>query len=683
MRSVHAQIGRILDLDLPVLIEGETGTGKEVAAWLLHHRGPRRGRPFVTLNCAAMNEGLMESELFGHPRRTVSGRGPRQAGLLAAARSGTLFLDEVGELSSGAQCKLLRLVEGGEASSGNSRRARCTDVRIVAATGTSLEAAVEAGRFRRDLYYRLRVLTLRMPPLRDRREDIPILAERLLEDVCRRLAVPAHQLSREALTALAIPEWPGNVRQLLHELERAVVASDGLEIGVSHLSPEIQGLTGGLVPPATSSSPERGRHPGSSLAASDLAVDELLRRLAGLPGSHESPTRRTPISIPGYQLIERIAEGGMGEVWRAEQREPVRREVAIKLIRAGMNAQGVIGRFEAERQALALMDHPAIPKVLAAGATDAGRPYLVMEYVRGVSLDQHCDQERLPVRARLELFRQLCAGVQHAHRKAILHRDLKPANVLVAFTDGKPQAKIVDFGIAKALAQPLTEKALQTEVGRIVGTLEYMSPEQADLTPEDIDPRSDVYSLGVILYQLLSGFLPFSGAELRRAGPEELRRHLRDVDPPLPSARLLATTEEVKVIARKRGSEPRPLRRELEGDLDAIVMKALERNRVRRYESVAELSADVGRYLDHQPVIARRSHADSRFSRYLSRRRAAVAAGAGLLLLLLQVGFSADLGLKLRQASHVAGVGSGSSLPLASCSDFQRPGSAVPPPARR
>ena len=678
MRSVHARLGGALEIDLPVLIEGETGTGKALAAWLIHDRGPRRAGPFKTVSCAAMDESLLEAELFGPRRKRLHRSSRDRAGLLMAADSGTLFLDEVGELSSGAQRRLLRALESGEVMPSGAGSAGRTDARIIAATSASLGAAVEAGSFRRDLYYRLRVLTLRLPPLRDRREDIPLLAERLLDGVCRRLAVPTHHLSSEALTALAAADWPGNVRELIHELERAVVASDGLEIGLAHLSPELRGPPRHLEPPGRPGSrPARAEVPGASIPGSELssslpspsdaAIDDLLRKLAGLSGAREPPARPAENSLPGYRLIEKIAEGGMGEVWRAEQREPVRREVAVKLIKAGMDAGPVIARFGAERQALALMDHPAIPKVLAAGSTDEGRPYLVMEYVRGVSLDQHCDQEHLPLRARLELFRQVCAGVQHAHRKAVLHRDLKPANVLVTFADGKPQAKIVDFGIAKALAQPLTEEALQTECGQMVGTLEYMSPEQADLTQEDIDTRSDVYSLGVMLYQLLSGFLPFSGAELRRSSPEELRRHLRDVEPPPPSARLVAATEEVRAIARKRSCEPRQLRREIEGDLDAIVMKALEKNRLRRYESAAELSADVARYLDHQPVIARRQR--SRLSRFVVRHRAGVAGAVVLLLLLLQVGFSAGLALELRQVSHVTETVSGSDRPpVASCS---------------
>ena len=242
LRSVHAQIGRALDVPLPVLIEGETGTGKDLAAWLIHDRGPRRAGPYVTLNCAAMNESLLDLELFGHRRGAFSGADRDRPGLFVAARGGTLFLDEVGELSSNAQSKLLRAVESGEVLPVGAERVERTDARIIAASSTSLEDAVRAGSFRRDLYYRLRVLTLRLPPLRDCREDIPLLAGRLLEAVCCRLSVPPHRLSPEAMAAFVAAAWPGNVRQLIHELERAVVTSEGLEIELAHLSPELQAL---------------------------------------------------------------------------------------------------------------------------------------------------------------------------------------------------------------------------------------------------------------------------------------------------------------------------------------------------------------------------------------------------------------------------------------------------------
>jgi DNA-binding NtrC family response regulator len=669
MRSVHAQIGRALDVPFPVLIEGETGTGKALAAWLIHDRGPRRAGPYLPLNCTAMDESVLEPDSMGHRPGPFTGADRNGPGLFAAARGGTLFLDEVGELSSGAQCKLLRAIESDEVLPVGAGRAERADVRIIAATSASLEDAVRAGSFRRDLYYRLRVLALRLPPLRERREDIPLLADRLLEAICRRLTVPPHHLSREAVAALAAAEWPGNVRQLIHELEGAVVASEGLEIRLAHLSAELQALGNGLVQrartvrcsgcsnhlpasggPSSSTGP---RSPASPLAPGDAAVDALLRKLAGLSEAREPSPRSAAVSIRGYRLIEKIAEGGMGEVWRAEQREPVRREVAVKLIKVGMETRGVVARFEVERQALALMDHPAIARVLTGGSTDQGQPYLVMEYVRGVALDQHCDQARLSLRARIELFRQVCAGVQHAHQKAILHRDLKPANVLVMLAEGEARAKIVDFGVAKALAQPLTQMTLQTGLGQMVGTLAYMSPEQANLTQQDVDTRADVYSLGVMLYELLSGFLPFSSIELFRVSREELCRRIREADPPLPSARLVAATGEVMVIARKRSSAPWLLRREIAGDLDAIVMKAVEKDRNRRYGSAAELSADLGRYLERKPVLARRPGAGHWISRLVRRHRAGVAWAAGVLLV-LQLGFSASLALQLRRTTRTA-----------------------------
>ncbi|HYV65793.1 MAG TPA: serine/threonine-protein kinase, partial [Myxococcales bacterium] len=324
-----------------------------------------------------------------------------------------------------------------------------------------------------------------------------------------------------------------------------------------------------------------------------------------------------------YRLERRLGEGGMAEVWLAEQTTPVRRPVAVKLIKAGMDSQRVLARFEAERQTLALMVHPAIARVYDGGTTPEGRPYFVMEYVPGVPITEHCDRERLPLRPRLDLFVQVCEGVHHAHQKAIIHRDLKPSNVLVAVVDGRPLPKIIDFGIAKAIDQRLADRPLFTELGSLVGTPEYMSPEQADPAVEDIDTRADVYSLGAMLYELLSGQLPFASKDLRGSSLEELRRKIRDVDPPAPSARVGRTSQDGESAAQGRQTDADTLSRELRGDLDAIAMKALEKERSRRYGSPSELAADIGRYLRNEPVLARRAGAGYRLRKYVRRNRTA------------------------------------------------------------
>ena len=343
------------------------------------------------------------------------------------------------------------------------------------------------------------------------------------------------------------------------------------------------------------------------------------------------PQRR----IGPYRLVHVIGEGGMGEVWVADQLEPVKRRVALKVIKAGMDTKQVIARFEAERQALAMMNHPAIAKVLDAGATPEGRPYFVMEHVAGVSLTDHCDTHRLSTQDRLKLFIEVCEGVQHAHQKAIIHRDLKPSNILVSLGDGKAQPKIIDFGIAKATGQRLTDKTLATEIGSVIGTPEYMSPEQADLTGQDIDTRTDIYSLGVVLYQLLTGELPFGSDELRSSSYEELRRKLREVDPPRPSTKLATLREGAREAARRRDTDPGSLRKEIEGDLDAIVMKALEKDRGRRYGSASDLGADITRFLAHEPVVARPTGRLYRLGKYVQRHRLGVTFAATAVVLLV------------------------------------------------
>ena len=332
--------------------------------------------------------------------------------------------------------------------------------------------------------------------------------------------------------------------------------------------------------------------------------------------------------VPGFRILRRIGRGGMGEVWVAEQLAPIRRTVALKIIRPGMDSQEIVARFDSERQALAMMSHPAIAQVFEAGATAAGRPFFVMEYVPGVAITEHCDTHRLSIRERLELFEAVCEGVQHAHQKAIIHRDLKPSNVLVTVQDGRATPKIIDFGVAKATSQRLTEHTMQTQLGQVVGTLEYMSPEQAELTGQDIDTRTDIYALGVMLYELLTGELPFEPRALRSQSFDDLRRTIREVDPPRPSTRLGHSRADLERTAQHRRSDPASLPRQLRGDLDWITMKALEKDRTRRYGSASELAADIRRHLDDQPVIASPPGASYRLHKLLRRHRAAVATAA-------------------------------------------------------
>ena len=334
------------------------------------------------------------------------------------------------------------------------------------------------------------------------------------------------------------------------------------------------------------------------------------------------------IVIGPYHLLERIGQGGMGEVWLAEQKHPVRRRVALKLIKAGMNTREIVTRFESERQALALMDHPAIARVFDAGSTPQGMPYVVMEYVAGVPITEYCDKHRLAMSERLELFVQVCSGVQHAHQKAIIHRDLKPSNILVTQVDGKPVPKIIDFGVAKAISQRLTAETMFTHAGALIGTPEYMSPEQANSGGEDIDTRSDVYSLGVVLYELLVGALPLDLTEIRDQAFFELLRRIREEDAPRPSTKLRTSSEHSSVAARNRGTEPAELDKQLKGDLDSIALKALEKERSRRYSSPSDLAGDIERYLHNEPVLAVPPSLAYRSGKFIRRHRLAVAASA-------------------------------------------------------
>ena len=349
----------------------------------------------------------------------------------------------------------------------------------------------------------------------------------------------------------------------------------------------------------------------------------------GLEG--EGPGSR----IGPYKILQLIGEGGFGVVYMAEQEEPVRRKVALKIIKLGMDTKRVIARFEAERQALAMTDHPNIARVLDAGATETGRPYFVMELVRGVPLNQYCDKNHLTTRARVELFVQICRAIQHAHHKGIIHRDLKPSNVLVTLHDGTPVPKVIDFGIARATNRRLTEKTLFTEYRQIIGTPEYMSPEQAEMSGLDIDTRSDIYSLGVILYELLTGTTPLRPETIREAGWGRLIEVIREYEPPTPSTRLTTMGNEIEEIAKHRAAEPAALPRLVRGDLDWIVMKALEKDRTRRYATANELAEDVLRSLRQEPVLAGPPRIGYKLRKFVARHRVGVLAGTAVATALL------------------------------------------------
>jgi non-specific serine/threonine protein kinase/serine/threonine-protein kinase len=376
------------------------------------------------------------------------------------------------------------------------------------------------------------------------------------------------------------------------------------------------------------------------------------------PGDHATarPDEDVGTVIGPYRLVQRIGQGGMGDVWLAEQSEPIKRRVALKVIKQGMDTRTVVARFDAERQALALMDHPCIARVLDAGATDRGRPFFVMEYVDGEPITDYCNRRRMGTRERLELFVRICEGVQHAHQKAVIHRDLKPSNILVAEVDGRPLPKIIDFGVAKATTQRLTEMTMFTEMGQLIGTPEYMSPEQAAGDVDDIDTRADVYALGVVLYEMLAGALPFESRELRKAGYDAIRRIIVEQDPPRPSTRFSSLGERATAVAQSHGTEPRRLSGELRGDLDWITMKALEKDRDRRYETANGLAADVRRHLKNEPVTAGPPSAGYRLGKLVRRNRGAFAAGSALVLMLavLAVSMSVQAGRLARERDRTA-----------------------------
>jgi serine/threonine protein kinase len=370
----------------------------------------------------------------------------------------------------------------------------------------------------------------------------------------------------------------------------------------------------------------------AALQGEDPVVRSLVVIQLRLP-----PEVGDPGSLIGpYKLLQKLGGGGMGIVFMAEQEKPVRRRVALKIIRPDIGTGEVIARFEAERQALALMDHPNIARVLDAGTTDSGLPYFAMELVKGVPITDYCDQARLSPRERLGLFIPVCQAVQHAHQKGIIHRDLKPSNILVTLHDGTPVPKVIDFGVAKAIGQHVTERTLFTRFAQMIGTPLYMSPEQAEMSGLDIDTRSDIYSLGVLLYELLTGTTPLEEERLRQATFDEIRRIIREEEPPRPSTRLTSLGETLSSVSAKRKMEPRKLSELIKGDLDWIVMKALEKDRTRRYETASGLARDIQRYLDGDPVDAGPPSATYRLRKFAEKYRAPIitaGAFAGLFML--------------------------------------------------
>src|SRR4051812_35409520 len=417
------------------------------------------------------------------------------------------------------------------------------------------------------------------------------------------------------------------------------------------------GLNAAAVPGTTAP----GMLPGTRASAPETRPPSGLETGGHGPGGMRTTVEDPPPAghvagfVPGrviagrYTLLEVLGEGGMGTVYRAEQARPVRRQVALKLIKIGMDSRAVLARFDAERQALALMDHPHIARVYDGGTTDGGQPYFVMELVQGVPITEYGDRHRLPIRARLELFVAVCQAVQHAHQKGIIHRDLKPSNVLVTEVDGRPTPKVIDFGVAKATEIRLTDQSLG-DTGAIVGTPAYMSPEQADPSSMDIDTRTDVYALGVILYELLAGSTPLDANQFRRGALLEMLRMVREVDPPRPSTKV-STAEALPSIAANRDIDPEHLKRALRGDLDWVVMKALEKARARRYETANGFAADVLRHLAYEPVLAAPPSRAYRTRKFVRKNRGAVIA-AGLVLLALLGGIAGTTWGLFREAER-------------------------------
>jgi tetratricopeptide (TPR) repeat protein/serine/threonine protein kinase len=391
------------------------------------------------------------------------------------------------------------------------------------------------------------------------------------------------------------------------------------------------------------------------LVRNHFRAGDFMERPAALAATIAQALTERPGTVIGpYKLMEQIGEGGMGLVFVAEQQQPLRRKVALKVIKPGMDTRQVVARFEAERQALALMDHPNIARVLDGGETGSGRPYFVMELVKGVPITEHCDQQQLSIRERLALFVEVCAAVQHAHQKGIIHRDLKPSNVLVVSHDGRPLVKVIDFGVAKAVGQQLTDKTVYTHFAQLIGTPLYMSPEQAGESGLDVDTRSDIYTLGVLLYELLTGTTPFDKDRLKAAGYDEMRRIIREEEPPQPSTRLSTLGQLATTISTQRKSEPKKLRRLLRGDLDWIVMKALEKDRDRRYETAGAFAGDVQRFLADEPVQACPPSAWYRFRKFARRNKAGLAVAGLIMLFVVLLASGTGWALRDRAARQAA-----------------------------